>query len=316
MTAPVLHTQGVTKSFGDHVALSPLDVEVQEGRIVGLLGPNGAGKTTLLRMVTGITKPDAGELRMWGQPHHRKLLSRMGYLPEERGLYKSMRVAEQVLYFATLRGMARPDAERELKGWFERLEVEGWWNREVADLSKGMAQKIQFIATVLHGPELLILDEPFSGLDPINAALVRGEMMRLVKDNGTTLVLSTHDMGSVEALCDEVILLHQGKKVLAGPTDVVREDARRGRIRLAMRGNLMAFVAELGARAELLSKSTRTESANASDAIHDLDIALPEDWPMPAFLAWAVEHVAVLEAVPLKLSMEEVFVQSVELASS
>ena len=316
MTAPVLHTQGVCKSFGDHVALSPLDVEVQEGRIVGLLGPNGAGKTTLLRMVTGITKPDAGELRMWGQPHHRKLLSRMGYLPEERGLYKSMRVAEQVLYFATLRGMARPDAERELKGWFERLEVEGWWNREVADLSKGMAQKIQFIATVLHGPELLILDEPFSGLDPINAALVRGEMMRLVKDNGTTLVLSTHDMGSVEALCDEVSLLQQGKKVLAGPTDVVREDARRGRIRLAMRGNLMAFVAELGARAELLSKSTRTESANASDAIHDLDIALPEDWPMPAFLAWAVEHVDVLEAVPLKLSMEEVFVQSVESASS
>ena len=179
MTTPVLHTQGVTKSFGDHVALSPLDVEVQEGRIVGLLGPNGAGKTTLLRMVTGITKPDAGELRMWGQPHHRKLLSRMGYLPEERGLYKSMRVAEQVLYFATLRGMARPDAERELKGWFERLEVEGWWNREVADLSKGMAQKIQFIATVLHGPELLILDEPFSGLDPINAALVRGEMNRV-----------------------------------------------------------------------------------------------------------------------------------------
>ena len=316
MTIPVLHTQGVTKSFGGHVALSSLDVEVQEGRIVGLLGPNGAGKTTLLRMVTGITKPDAGELRMWGQPHHRKLLARMGYLPEERGLYKSMRVAEQVLYFATLRGMARPDAERELKGWFERLEVEGWWNREVADLSKGMAQKIQFIATVLHRPELLILDEPFSGLDPINAALVRGEMMRLVKDNGTTLVLSTHDMGSVEALCDEVILLHQGKKVLAGPTDVVREDARRGRIRLAMRGNLMAFVAELGARAELLAKSTRTESANASDAIHDLDIALPEDWPMPAFLAWAVRHVDVLEAVPLKLSMEEVFVQSVESASS
>ena len=316
MTTPVLHTQGVTKSFGDHVALSPLDVEVQEGRIVGLLGPNGAGKTTLLRMVTGITKPDAGELRMWGQPHHRKLLSRMGYLPEERGLYKSMRVAEQVLYFATLRGMARPDAERELKGWFERLEVEGWWNREVADLSKGMAQKIQFIATVLHRPELLILDEPFSGLDPINAALVRGEMLRLVKDNGTTLVLSTHDMGSVEALCDEVILLHHGKKVLAGPTDVVREDARGGRIRVSIQGNLMAFVAELGARADLLSKSTRTESANASNAAHDLELALPADWPMPEFLAWAVQHVSVLEAVPVKLSMEEVFVQTVESAAS
>jgi len=308
---PVLHTQGVCKSFGDHVALAPLDAEVQEGRIVGLLGPNGAGKTTLLRMVTGITKPDQGELHMWGQPHHRDLLSRMGYLPEERGLYKSMRVAEQVLYFATLRGMARSDAERELKAWFERLEVEGWWNREVADLSKGMAQKIQFIATVLHRPELLILDEPFSGLDPINAGLVRNEMLRLVKDHGTTLLLSTHDMGSVEALCDEVILLHRGKKVLSGATDAVREDARKGRIRVAVQGNLMAFVAELGARAELLSKHTRAESSD----VHDLELALPEGWAMPEFLAWAVQHVRVLEARPLRLSMEEVFVQTVESAT-
>ena len=316
MATPVLHTHGVTKAFGDHVALSPLDVEVMEGRIVGLLGPNGAGKTTLLRMVTGITKPDNGELKMWGEPHHRKLLSRMGYLPEERGLYKSMRVAEQVLYFATLRGMNRMEAERDLKGWFERLEVEGWWNREVADLSKGMAQKIQFIATVLHRPELLILDEPFSGLDPINAALVRGEMLRLVQEEGTTLVLSTHDMGSVEALCDEVILLHQGRKVLAGPTDTVREDARRGRIRVVMRGNLMAFVAELGARAELLSKSTSQGKSNEGQSVHQLEIALPDGWPMPDFLSWAVNHVEVLEAVPLKLSMEEVFVQSVESAGS
>jgi len=315
MPTPVLHTQGVCKSFGDHVALAPLDAEVQAGRIVGLLGPNGAGKTTLLRMVTGITKPDRGELRMWGQPHHRDLLTRMGYLPEERGLYKSMRVAEQVLYFATLRGMARPEAERELKGWFERLEVEGWWNREVADLSKGMAQKIQFIATVLHRPELLILDEPFSGLDPINASLVRNEMLRLVKDHGTTLLLSTHDMGSVEALCDEVILLHKGQKVLAGATDAVREDARKGRIRIAVRGNLMAFVAELGARAELLSKSTRDGAATAAEAIHDLELSLPEGWGMPEFLAWAVQHVDVLEAVPLRLSMEEVFVQTVESAT-
>jgi ABC-2 type transport system ATP-binding protein len=141
MSQPILHAQGITKSFGDQVALAPLDLDLEAGKIVGLLGPNGAGKTTLLRMITGITKPDRGTLRMWGESHHRRLLSRMGYLPEERGLYKSMRVAEQVLYFATLRGMARSDAERDLKQWFERLEVEGWWNREVADLSKGMAQK-------------------------------------------------------------------------------------------------------------------------------------------------------------------------------
>ena len=316
MTTPVLQTQGVSKSFGDQVALSPLDMEVHAGRIVGLLGPNGAGKTTLLRMVTGITKPDAGELRMWGQPHRRDFLTRMGYLPEERGLYKSMRVAEQVLYLASLRGMNRREAERDLKGWFERLEVEGWWNREVSDLSKGMAQKIQFIATVLHRPELLILDEPFSGLDPINASLVRGEMMRLVKEEGTTLVLSTHDMGSVEALCDEVILLHKGQKVLAGPTDAVREDARGGRIKVTVRGNLMGFIAELGARAELQSKSTRQGSDNVSEGVHDLELALPSDWAMPAFLQWAVNHIEVLEAIPLRLSMEEVFVQSVESAST
>ena len=314
MPTPILHTEGVCKSFGDHVALAPLDVDVQQGRIVGLLGPNGAGKTTLLRMVTGITKPDAGALRMWGQPHHRSLLSRMGYLPEERGLYKSMRVAEQVLYFAGLRGMDRQEAERELKGWFERLEVEGWWNREVSDLSKGMAQKIQFIATVLHRPELLILDEPFSGLDPINAGLVRAEMLRMVQELGTTLVLSTHDMGSVETLCDEVILLHQGQKVLAGATDAVREDARGGRIQLKVRGNLMAFVAELGARAELLTKET--DGTRVADAMHTLELALPSDWPMPAFLKWAVEHVEVLEAQPRRLSMEEVFVQSVESAQA
>ena len=229
----------------------------------------------------------------------------MGYLPEERGLYKSMRVAEQVLYFATLRGMARPEAERDLKQWFERLEVEGWWNREVADLSKGMAQKIQFIATVLHRPELLILDEPFSGLDPINAALVRDEMLRLVKEEGTTLVLSTHNMGSVEALCDEVVLLHKGQKILSGPTDEVRESARQGRVQVVVRGNLMAFVAELGARAELLHSSTEGDR-------HTLDLTLPESWGMPAFLAWAVQHVEVLEARPVRLSMEEVFVQTVE----
>ena len=177
-----------------------------------------------------------------------------------------------------------------------------------------MAQKIQFIATVLHRPELLILDEPFSGLDPINAALVRNEMLRMVQEQGTTLVLSTHDMGSVETLCDEVILLHKGQKVLAGATDAVREDARGGRIQLKVRGNLMAFVAELGGRAKLLTKETH--GTGVTDAVHTLELALPADWPMPAFLKWAVDHVEVLEAQPRRLSMEEVFVQSVESAQA
>lgn len=314
MTAPtpILHARGVAKTYGDHVALAPLDMEARKGRILGLLGPNGAGKTTFLRMVTGIMQPDTGVLSLFGAPANRAHLQRMGYLPEERGLYKGMRVAEQVLYFAALRGMARPEAERALKAWFERLQVDGWWNREVSDLSKGMAQKIQFIATVLHRPDLLILDEPFSGLDPINAALIRDEMLRLVREEGTTLMLSTHNMGSVEAVCDDVLMLHRGKKVLSGGVNEVREAARKGRIRLSFTGNLMGFVAELGARAELLRHATRTE---AGTEVHEVELALPDSWGMAPFLAWAVGHVEVREAVPVRLSMEEVFVQTVETAT-
>ena len=305
MTTSIIQTTGVCKAFGDHTALAPLDMEVRAGRVVGLLGPNGAGKTTLLRMLTGITTPDAGILQLWGQPHHRSLLPRMGYLPEERGLYKGMRVAEQILYFARLRGMEPRSAEQELKGWFERLEVEGWWNREVGDLSKGMAQKVQFISTVLHEPELLILDEPFSGLDPINAALVREEMLRLVRDKGATLLLSTHDMGSVESLCDDVVMLNKGQKVLSGVVEDVRAAAGQGRVRLRAKGNLMAFVNELGAKVQL------HESTSEGD-VHDLDLTLLGELDMPSFLAWSVNHVDVLEARPVKLSMAEVFVKTVQ----
>lgn len=305
MTASIIQTTGVCKAFGDHTALAPLDMEVKAGRVVGLLGPNGAGKTTLLRMLTGITTPDAGELQLWGQPHHRSLLPRMGYLPEERGLYKGMRVAEQILYFARLRGMEPRSAERELKGWFERLEVEGWWNREVGDLSKGMAQKVQFISTVLHEPELLILDEPFSGLDPINTALVREEMLRLVRDKGVTLLLSTHDMGSVESLCDDVVMLNKGQKVLSGAVEDVRASAGQGRVRLRAKGNLMAYVNELGAKVQL------HESSSDGD-VHDLDLTLLEGLDMPSFLAWSVNQMDVLEARPVKLSMSEVFVNTVQ----
>ena len=237
MPTPILHTEGVCKSFGDHVALAPLDVDVQQGRIVGLLGPNGAGKTTLLRMVTGITKPDAGTLRMWGRPHHRSLLSRMGYLPEERGLYKSMRVAEQVLYFAGLRGMDRQEAERELKGWFERLEVEGWWNREVSDLSKGMAQKIQFIATVLHRPELLILDEPFSGIDPIAIYEVQ-KILRRLKERGLGILITDHNVRETLKLVDRAYIIHQGQVLSEGSAEFLAEDPKAREVYLGPEFNL------------------------------------------------------------------------------
>ena len=314
MPTPILHTEGVCKSFGDHVALAPLDVDVQQGRIVGLLGPNGAGKTTLLRMVTGITKPDAGTLRMWGQPHHRSLLSRMGYLPEERGLYKSMRVAEQVLYFAGLRGMDRQEAERELKGWFERLEVEGWWNREVSDLSKGMAQKIQFIATVLHRPELLILDEPFSGLDPINAGLVRNRDAQDGPGAGhdACALHARHGLGG-----DAVRRGHPSAQRPKGP----RRRHRRRSGRCPRRSHPTQGPRQPhGVRGRARRPSRTPDQGNRRNwsgrrRAH-LELALPSDWPMPAFLKWAVEHVEVLEAQPRRLSMEEVFVQSVESAQA
>ena len=214
---PALAISQVAKSFRDHHALKGVNVQVNEGRIFGLLGPNGAGKTTLIRMLTGITAPDSGSISFFGSPLTREHIAQIGYLPEERGLYKSMRVGEQALYFARLRGMQRQEAESRLRMWFEKLEVEGWWNREVADLSKGMAQKVQFIIAVLHQPRLLILDEPFSGFDPINAQRVRDAVVELKEQQGTTILLSTHDMGSVEELCDEVALLNRGEVLLDGP---------------------------------------------------------------------------------------------------
>lgn len=211
----ILLAEGVTKSFGPHQALKGVSLSIPENSIYGVLGPNGAGKTTFLRIVNQITYPDAGSVYFNGEPLNPDHISLIGYLPEERGLYKGMKVGEQALYLAQLRGLTKQEARKRLKYWFERLEIGDWWNKKVQELSKGMAQKIQFIVTVLHQPKLLIFDEPFSGFDPINANIIKEEILHL-KEQGASIIFSTHRMESVEELCEYIALLHEGEVILDG----------------------------------------------------------------------------------------------------
>jgi len=213
----------VSKSFGTFKALNNVSISVPKGSIFGLLGPNGAGKTTLIRIINQITMPDEGKVFLDGKPLQPSHIKDIGYLPEERGLYKSMKVGEQALYLAQLKGMSKSDAKDRLKHWFDKLEIGEWWNKKIQELSKGQAQKIQFVVTVLHRPKLLIFDEPFSGFDPINANLIKDEILQL-RDEGATVIFSTHRMESVEELCDHIALIHKSNKILDGKlNDIKRE---------------------------------------------------------------------------------------------
>ena len=220
-TMAIIEVKNVTKHFGPKVALDNVSLEIPEGKIFGLLGPNGAGKSTLIRIINRITIATGGEIYFQGHPITEEDVSHIGYLPEERGLYRKMKVGDQAMYLAQLKGMSARDAAVELKKWFVRFEIQDWWNKKVEELSKGMAQKIQFITTVVHKPALMILDEPFSGFDPVNAELIRKEILRL-KDEGATIILSTHNMESVEALCENIALINKGKLVVCGGTDEIR----------------------------------------------------------------------------------------------
>ena len=218
-----LETRNVIKQYAEHRALDGVSIQVPQGTVFGLLGPNGAGKTTLIRIITRITAPDTGEVLIKDRPSTKEDVYNIGYLPEERGLYKKMKVGEQALYLAQLRGMKKEKAYRELMIWFKRFEISDWYNRKVEELSKGMQQKVQFISTVIHNPDLLIFDEPFSGFDPVNAEIVKNEMLRL-KDEGKTIILSTHNMESVEALCDNIALINKSSVVLQGNVFDIRKD--------------------------------------------------------------------------------------------
>ena len=217
----LIQCTNVCKSFGEKVALDHVSVDIPKGKIFGLLGPNGAGKTTLIRIINRITIPNEGSVLFDGRPITQEDVEKIGYLPEERGLYRKMKVGEQAMYFAQLKGMSSREAAAELKKWFVRFGIESWWNKKVEELSKGMAQKIQFITTVVHKPSLLILDEPFSGFDPVNAQLIREEILRL-KEEGATIILSTHNMESVEELCDNIALINKSHVVISGGVEEIR----------------------------------------------------------------------------------------------
>lgn len=218
----LFEARNVDKVFADTQALSNVSISVKEQSIFGLLGPNGAGKTTLIRIINQITAPDRGEILLNGLPMTRADISKIGYLPEERGLYKKMKIGEQAIYLAQLKGLSRKEASQNLKHWFEKFEIMSWWNKNIEELSKGMQQKVQFITTVVHKPSLLIFDEPFSGFDPINANLLKREILQL-REDGATIIFSTHNMGSVEELCDNIALINKSVKIEDGPTDEIRE---------------------------------------------------------------------------------------------
>ncbi|MBP2834185.1 ATP-binding cassette domain-containing protein [Aquimarina sp. U1-2] len=221
----LLEVRQVSKRFGAFTALQNVSIEVPKGSIFGLLGPNGAGKTTLIRIINQITQPDEGTVWLDHQPLHQEHIKDIGYLPEERGLYKSMKVGEQALYLAQLKGLSKKDAKERLMYWFEKFEITSWWNKKIQELSKGMAQKVQFIVTVLHRPKLLIFDEPFSGFDPINANVIKDEILQL-RAEGATVIFSTHRMESVEELCDHIALINKSKKILDGKVSDIKKEFR------------------------------------------------------------------------------------------
>ena len=301
-----LRILGLRKSFGEQQVLDGVGFDVPKGAILGLLGPNGAGKSTLIRSIMGIVEPDGGTIELDGTPWSREAVRRIGYLPEERGLYRDMKVGEQAVYFARLKGMDRAEAITALKAWFERLEVDGWWDKKVSDISKGMAQKIQFICTVVHQPSLLILDEPLSGFDPINARRIV-DVVRSLAESGTTILLSTHDMPSVERLCDRVVLLDRGNIVLTGEADALRESGWSGEQEVVFRGNDIAFTNALGTLAHLdgiqpdVTKGTRRAAIRLRN---------PEQ---PGQVLEALgQAVELLEFVKVRPTMESLFIQAVQ----
>ncbi len=229
----ILSVKEVSKQFANHTALKNVSIDISEGSIFGLLGPNGAGKTTLIRIINQITGPDTGEVWLMGERLKAQHTALIGYLPEERGLYKKMNVGEQALYLAMLKGVSKKYAMQKLKFWFERFEIQSWWNRKVEELSKGMQQKVQFIVTVIHEPKLLIFDEPFSGFDPINVNILKEEILNL-KKNGSTIIFSTHNMASVEELCDNIALINKSEKILDGNVKEIKKNNKTNTFQIVL----------------------------------------------------------------------------------
>ncbi len=301
--AEILRINGVSKRYSNHIALNNVSISVPEKSVFGLLGPNGAGKTSLIRIINQITGPDSGEIIFKGEKLQPKHVEQIGYLPEERGLYKKMTVGDQVLYLARLKGLSKWDAKKRLKVWFEKFEMQSWWNKKIEELSKGMQQKVQFIVTVIHEPELLILDEPFSGFDPINAQLIKNEILELRK-NGATVIFSTHNMGSVEELCDTIALLNKSEKILDGTVKEIRKAFRTNTFKISFRGNALGFTNALWTGGEVLEKQTEED-------VHSFVIKLVPNFSSSNFLQTVLPTCEILsfnEQIP---SMNDIFIRKV-----
>lgn len=303
----LLEVKQVSKKFGDYKALNDVSITVPKGSIFGLLGPNGAGKTTLIRIINQITMPDSGSVLLDGERLQEKHISDIGYLPEERGLYKSMKVGEQALYLAQLKGLSKQEAKKRLQHWFERLEIGNWWNKKIQELSKGMAQKVQFIVTVLHEPKLLIFDEPFSGFDPINANLIKDQILSL-RDNGATVIFSTHRMESVEELCDDIALIHKSNKILEGNLMDVKRNYKINTFEVGIKAeNENTLQKELGDKFKISPASFKS-----FDNELKLNITLSNNENPNALLNYLTTQGSVTHFVELIPSVNDIFIQTVK----
>lgn len=300
----LLTVENVTKSYTGHKALDNVSLEVPEGTVYGLLGPNGAGKTTLIRIINHITAPDSGSVTFNGHPLTAADVEHIGYLPEERGLYKKMKVGEQALFFARLKGLSRADATRRLKEWFDRFDIGSWWGKKVEELSKGMAQKVQFIITVLHRPKLLIFDEPFSGFDPINANLLRDEILRL-RGEGSTVIFSTHNMASVEELCANITLINHGHNILTGNVDEIRRRFSDGRYDITFEGDPRML---MNALQNLAGEFDVTEAPKGRSSLR---LLINDDATLRDVISAANPAVAITGINEVMASMNDIFIRTV-----
>lgn len=297
----MLTIKNIVKQYATHRALDDVSLQVEKGKIFGLLGPNGAGKTSLIRIITQITGPDSGEVLFNGERLNVEHISQIGYLPEERGLYKKMEIGEQVLYLAKLKGLSTAEATKRIRFWFEKLEMADWWKKKVEDLSKGMQQKVQFVATVLHQPELIILDEPFSGFDPVNADIIKNEILELNKA-GATFIFSTHRMESVEELCDNIALIHRSKKILDGPVKEIREQYRNNTFWLEYEGDYNVE------NSNQLFEVLQAETVNGKTK---LKIKIREQQNANQVLSALLPHVSINRLDEVIPTMNDIFIQKV-----
>lgn len=300
----LLQAQQINKNYSGHQALTNIDLSIEKGKVFGLLGPNGAGKTTFIRIINQITAPDSGNVLFDGRPLKSSDIHRIGYLPEERGLYPNMKVGDQAIYLAQLKGLSKRTATERLKPWFEKFDLMPWWNKKLSELSKGMQQKVQFITTVLHEPELLIFDEPFSGFDPINTNLLKEEILKL-KENGSTIIFSTHNMASVEEVCDDIALFNRSKKIIDGTVDDIRRSHRSNTYNINYTGDMGDLLSERKDLFEMVAQSS-------NEWHKSLTLHTKEDMKGNEILQLLMPKVDIVSFEEHLPSMNEIFVKLVE----